>query len=239
MIKLIPAIDIIDGRCVRLTKGNYNEKTIYHENPVDVAKEFEQLGLTRLHLVDLDGAKSDHVINIDVLKAISTQTNLHVDFSGGIKSDDDIKDVFNNGANMVTIGSVAVNNPYLFNKWLKEYGPQKIILGADIKNGSIAINGWKDETKKSIYSFLEHYISLGIINILCTDITKDGTLSGPAYNLYTEILRRFPEINLIASGGVSSNEDIIKLNKLGVKAVVFGKAYYEHKIDIKTLMQYV
>jgi phosphoribosylformimino-5-aminoimidazole carboxamide ribotide isomerase len=239
MIKLIPAIDIIDGRCVRLTKGNYNEKTIYHENPVDVAKEFEQLGLTRLHLVDLDGAKSDHVINIDVLKAISTQTNLHVDFSGGIKSDDDIKDVFNNGANMVTIGSVAVNNPYLFNKWLKEYGPQKIILGADIKNGSIAINGWKDETKKSIYSFLEHYISLGIINILCTDITKDGTLSGPAYNLYTEILRRFPEINLIASGGVSSNEDIIKLDKLGVKAVVFGKAYYEHKIDIKTLMQYV
>ena len=239
MIKLIPAIDIIDGRCVRLTKGNYNEKTIYHGNPVDVAKEFEQLGLTRLHLVDLDGAKSDHVINIDVLKAISTQTNLHVDFSGGIKSDDDIKDVFNNGANMVTIGSVAVNNPYLFNKWLKEYGPQKIILGADIKNGSIAINGWKDETKKSIYSFLEHYISLGIINILCTDITKDGTLSGPAYNLYTEILRRFPEINLIASGGVSSNEDIIKLDKLGVKAVVFGKAYYEHKIDIKTLMQYV
>ncbi len=239
MIKLIPAIDIIDGRCVRLTKGNYNEKTIYHENPVDVAKEFEQLGLTRLHLVDLDGAKSDHVINIDVLKAISTQTNLHVDFSGGIKSDDDIKDVFNNGANMVTIGSVAVNNPYLFNKWIKEYGPQKIILGADIKNGSIAINGWKDETKKSIYSFLEHYISLGIINILCTDITKDGTLSGPAYNLYTEILRRFPEINLIASGGVSSNEDIIKLDKLGVKAVVFGKAYYEHKIDIKTLMQYV
>ena len=239
MIKLIPAIDIIDGRCVRLTKGNYNEKTIYHENPVDVAKEFEQLGLTRLHLVDLDGAKSDHVINIDVLKAISTQTNLHVDFSGGIKSDDDIKDVFNNGANMVTIGSVAVNNPYLFNKWLKEYGPQKIILGADIKNGSIAINGWKDETKKSIYSFLEHYISLGIINILCTDITKDGTLSGPAYNLYTEILRRFPEINLIASGGVSSNEDIIKLDKLGVKAVVFGKAYYEHKIDIKPLMQYV
>lgn len=239
MIKLIPAIDIIDGRCVRLTKGNYNEKTIYHENPVDVAKEFEQLGLTRLHLVDLDGAKSEHVINIDVLKAISTQTNLHVDFSGGIKSDDDIKDVFNNGANMVTIGSVAVNNPYLFNKWLKEYGPQKIILGADIKNGSIAINGWKDETKKSIYSFLEHYISLGIINILCTDITKDGTLSGPAYNLYTEILRRFPEINLIASGGVSSNEDIIKLDKLGVKAVVFGKAYYEHKIDIKTLMQYV
>lgn len=239
MIKLIPAIDIIGGRCVRLTKGNYNEKTIYHGNPVDVAKEFEQLGLTRLHLVDLDGAKSDHVINIDVLKAISTQTNLHVDFSGGIKSDDDIKDVFNNGANMVTIGSVAVNNPYLFNKWLKEYGPQKIILGADIKNGSIAINGWKDETKKSIYSFLEHYISLGIINILCTDITKDGTLSGPAYNLYTEILRRFPEINLIASGGVSSNEDIIKLDKLGVKAVVFGKAYYEHKIDIKTLMQYV
>ncbi len=239
MIKLIPAIDIIDGRCVRLTKGNYNEKTIYHENPVDVAKEFEQLGLTRLHLVDLDGAKSDHVINIDVLKAISTQTNLHVDFSGGIKSDDDIKDVFNNGAKMVTIGSVAVNNPDLFNKWIKEYGPQKIILGADIKNGSIAINGWKDETKKSIYSFLEHYISLGIINILCTDITKDGTLSGPAYNLYTEILRRFPEINLIASGGVSSNEDIIKLDKLGVKAVVFGKAYYEHKIDIKTLMQYV
>ena len=239
MIKLIPAIDIIDGRCVRLTKGNYNEKTIYHENPVDVAKEFEQLGLTRLHLVDLDGAKSDHVINIDVLKAISTQTNLHIDFSGGIKSDSDIKDVFNNGAKMVTIGSVAVNNPDLFNKWIKEYGPQKIILGADIKNGSIAINGWKDETKKSIYSFLEHYISLGIINILCTDITKDGTLSGPAYNLYTKILRRFPEINLIASGGVSSNEDIIKLDKLGVKAVVFGKAYYEHKIDIKTLMQYV
>lgn len=239
MIKLIPAIDIIDGRCVRLTKGNYNEKTIYHENPVDVAKEFEQQGLTHLHLVDLDGAKSDHVININVLKAISTQTNLHVDFSGGIKSDSDIKNVFNNGANMVTIGSVAVNNPDLFNKWIKEYGPQKIILGADIKNGSIAINGWKDETKKSIYSFLEHYISLGIINILCTDITKDGTLSGPAYNLYTEILRRFPEINLIASGGVSSNEDIIKLDKLGVKAVVFGKAYYEHKIDIKTLMQYV
>lgn len=239
MIKLIPAIDIIDGRCVRLTKGNYKEKTIYHENPVDVAKEFEQLGLTHLHLVDLDGAKSDHVININILKAISTQTNLYVDFSGGIKSDNDIKDVFKNGANMVTIGSVAVNNPDLFHKWIQEYGSQKIILGADVKNGSIAINGWKDETKKSIYSFLEHYINLGIINILCTDITKDGTLSGPAYNLYKEILRRFPEINLIASGGVSSNEDIIKLDKLGVKAVVFGKAYYEHKIDIKTLLQYV
>lgn len=239
MIRLIPAIDIIDGKCVRLTKGDYNEKTIYHENPVDVAKEFEQAGLTHLHLVDLDGAKSDHVININVLKEITTETSLSVDFSGGIKSDKDIRDVFNNGANMVTIGSIAVNNPDLFNKWIQEYGPQKIILGADVKNGSIAINGWKDETKESIYSFLERYINLGIINILCTDITKDGTLSGPAYNLYMEILKRFPEINLIASGGVSSNEDIMKLDKLGVTAVVFGKAYYEHKINIKTLMQYV
>lgn len=239
MIRLIPAIDIIDGKCVRLTKGDYNEKTIYHENPVDVAKEFEQAGLTHLHLVDLDGAKSDYVININVLKEITTETSLSVDFSGGIKSDKDIRDVFNNGANMVTIGSVAVNNPDLFNKWIQEYGPQKIILGADVKNGSIAINGWKDETKESIYSFLERYINLGIINILCTDITKDGTLSGPAYNLYMEILKRFPEINLIASGGVSSNEDIMKLDKLGVTAVVFGKAYYEHKINIKTLMQYV
>lgn len=236
MIKLIPAIDIIDGKCVRLTKGDYNEKTIYYENPVDVAKEFEQLGLTHLHLVDLDGAKSDHVINIRILKEIATKTNLSIDFSGGIKSDNDIKAVFNNGANMVTIGSIAVNKPLMFKKWIREYGPQRIILGADVKNGNITINGWEKETNENIFSFLEHYINCGIKNILCTDITKDGTLSGPAYTLYKSILEEFHGINLIASGGVSSNEDIIQLDRLGVSAVVFGKAYYEHKIDIKTLM---
>ncbi len=239
MIRLIPAIDIIDGKCVRLTKGDYNEKTIYRENPVDAAKEFEQMGLTHLHLVDLDGAKSSHVTNIHVLREISAKTKLCIDFGGGIKSDDDIKAVFENGANMATIGSVAVKEPSLFYKWLQEYGAERIILGADIKNDNIAVNGWKEETNENIYSFLRQYINHGVRNILCTDITKDGTLSGPAYNLYEEILKRFPGINLIASGGVSSNEDIMQLDRLGVSAVVFGKAYYEHRININTLMEHV
>lgn len=235
MIELVPAIDIIDGKCVRLTKGDYNNKTIYEESPVDMAARFESLGYSRLHVVDLDGAKSKHVVNIETLRKITEKTRLKVDFGGGVKSNDDIKKVFDNGASMVTVGSVAVTYKKMFTDWLNCFGADRIILGADVRNGRISINGWKEDTEEDIVSFLKYYVMAGVKNVLCTDISKDGTLSGPAVPLYKTILSSFPTINLIASGGVSCVEDIKKLDKEGLHSVVFGKAIYEGRINIETL----
>lgn len=235
MIDLIPAIDIIDGKCVRLTKGDYNNKTIYNNNPVEVAREFEALGFKRLHVVDLDGAKSKHIVNAQVLKDITSATSLTVDFGGGIKSDEDIETALANGAEMVTIGSIAVTNPDLCQKWIEQYGAERIILGADVRDRKISINGWMDNSEEELITFLKKYIDMGVRNILCTDISKDGTLQGPATSLYKEIIETFPEVYLIASGGVSSNEDIIELENNSIPAIVFGKAFYEGKIDVSKL----
>lgn len=235
MIELIPAIDLIDGKCVRLTKGDYNQKTVYNEDPVLQAKEFERLGFSRLHIVDLDGAKSKHIINDNVLRAITESTNLIVDFGGGIKSEEDIEKAFNAGAHMVTIGSVAVTHPEMFLSWLKKYGTERIILGADVRNGKVSINGWKEDSAEELLPFLEKYVQAGVSNVLCTEISKDGTLQGPATDLYTQVMAQYPTLHLIASGGVSCNEDIKQLDKNGIPAVVFGKAYYEGRIDINKL----
>ena len=236
MITLIPAIDIIDGKCVRLTKGDYGSKTVYSGSPVDIAKMFEQAGMKRLHVVDLDGAKSRHVINIDVLRSITSQTGLEVDFGGGIKTDDDIMKAFDNGAAMVTVGSVAVTDSDMFARWLERFGPERIILGADVRDGKISINGWREDTAEDIIAFLSYYVGKGVRHVLCTDISKDGMLAGPSFDLYGRILKAFPDIDLIASGGVSSVDDIRRLACEGVPSVVFGKAVYEGKIDVSTLV---
>lgn len=235
MIELIPAIDLIDGKCVRLTRGDYDLKTIYNEDPVSQALEFQRLGFRRLHIVDLDGAKSKHIVNDGVLKAITQATDLIVDFGGGIKSEDDIEKAFMAGAHMVTIGSVAVTEPDMFMNWLGKYGAEKIILGADVRNGMVSINGWKEDSSEELLPFLEKYISAGVRNVLCTEISKDGTLAGPATDLYSKVMAQYPHLHLIASGGVSCNADIHRLHENGIPAVVFGKAYYEGKIDIKEL----
>ena len=234
-IELIPAIDIINGQCVRLTKGDYNQKKVYNDNPVEVAKHFEELGFMRLHVVDLDGAKSKHIVNDGVLKEITKATNLVVDFGGGIKTKDDIEKAFEAGASMVTVGSVAVTNRQLFLDWIEIYGAERLILGADVRNGKISINGWKEDSSEELLPFLKHYVDKGVKNVLCTEISKDGTLQGPAIDLYKDIMKAYPDMHLIASGGVSSNDDITELNKAGIPAVVFGKAFYEGKIDIKSL----
>lgn len=235
MIELIPAIDLIDGKCVRLTKGDYDQKMIYNEDPVNQAMEFQRLGFRRLHIVDLDGAKSKHIVNDAVLKAITQATDLIVDFGGGIKSTEDIEKAFMAGAHMVTIGSVAVTEPELFMGWLRKYGAEKIILGADVRNGMVSINGWKEDSSEALLPFLEKYVNAGVRNVLCTEISKDGTLAGPATELYRKVMAQYPHLHLIASGGVSCNADIQQLDENGIPAVVFGKAYYEGKIDIKEL----
>lgn len=239
MIELIPAIDIIDGKCVRLSKGDYNSKKVYNENPVEVAKEFEAHGIRRLHVVDLDGAASHHIVNYRILEQIASQTTLIIDFGGGIKSDEDLIIAFDNGAQMITGGSIAVKNPDLFTKWLDKFGCEKIILGADAKDKKIAVNGWKDDTTQELIPFLEEYTRKGIKKVICTDIDCDGMLQGPSTNLYKEILAQFPEMYLIASGGVSSIDDIIALEEAKVPAVIFGKAIYEGKISLKDLSQFM
>jgi len=236
MIELIPAIDLIDGKCVRLTKGEYDSKKIYNEDPVSQAREFERLGFKRLHMVDLDGAKSKHIVNDAVLRAVTEATSLIVDFGGGIKTEEDIEKAFSAGASMVTLGSVAVTNPTLCEEWIKKYGADRIILGADVRNGKISINGWKEDSAEDLVPFLEKYVKLGIKNVLCTEISKDGTLAGPAVDLYIHIMQNYPHLHLIASGGVSSNDDIRQLDTKGIPAVVFGKAYYEGKIKVEELM---
>jgi phosphoribosylformimino-5-aminoimidazole carboxamide ribotide isomerase len=235
MIELIPAIDLIDGKCVRLTKGDYAQKKVYNDNPIEVAKGFERMGMKRLHVVDLDGARSKHVVNVDVLNAITSKTNLIVDFGGGIKTDEDIELAFANGASMVTVGSIAVTNPDLFMGWLDKYGADKLILGADVRHGKISINGWQEDSDEELLTFLKKYIDHGVKNVLCTEISKDGTLQGPATALYQEVMSAYPHIHLIASGGVSSNEDIIMLDEAKIPAVVFGKAFYEGRIDVELL----
>jgi phosphoribosylformimino-5-aminoimidazole carboxamide ribotide isomerase len=234
-IELIPAIDIINGKCVRLTKGDYSQKTVYRDSPTDVAKEFEDLGFRRLHVVDLDGAKSKHIVNIAALRGITENTKLTVDFGGGIKTDDDLQQAFEAGASMVTVGSVAVTYPELFAEWLGKYGDDRIILGADVRNGNISINGWKEDSDKALLTYLAQYVDMGVKNVLCTEISKDGTLSGPALELYSELMKAYPTLHLIASGGVSSLDDIQALNDAGTPAVVFGKAIYEGKINMKEL----
>lgn len=237
MIELIPAIDIIDGKCVRLTKGDYGQKKIYNENPLDVALDMERCGFRRLHVVDLDGAKSKHIVNIGVLRQITVNTNLTVDFGGGIKTEDDIRMAFDNGAQMVTVGSVAVTNPELFMAWLDKFGSERMILGADVRNGMISINGWKEDTGTPLLPFLKSYVDNGVKNILCTEISKDGTLGGPAIELYSSIMCEYPHINLIASGGVSCIDDIDSLDRAGIPSVVFGKAIYEGRIDMRVLAE--
>ena len=234
-IELIPAIDIIDGKCVRLTKGDYDQKTVYG-NPLDMALEFEHLGFKRLHVVDLDGAKSKHIVNDAVLKTITTETNLVVDFGGGIKTDEDIEKAFASGAAMVTVGSIAVTEPERFMGWLDKYGTGRMILGADVRNGKISINGWKQDSEEDLLPFLRKYIDAGVSNVLCTEISKDGTLTGPAIDLYKRVMEAYPKLHLIASGGVSSKADIEALDKAGIPAVVFGKAIYEGKIDLRELI---
>lgn len=235
-IELIPAIDIIGGKCVRLTKGDYSQKKVYNEDPVSQAREFERLGFKRLHVVDLDGAKAKHIVNDAVLRGITEATSLTVDFGGGIKSEEDIEKAFAAGAAMVTVGSIAVSQPQTFLGWLKTYGAEKMILGADVRNGFVSINGWKEDSKEELLPFLTKYVEAGVKNVLCTDISKDGTLAGPATLLYQEVMAAYPTLNLIASGGVSSIGDIEELESAGIPSVVFGKAIYEGRIDMKELI---
>ena len=239
MIELIPAIDIIDGKCVRLSQGDYDTKKVYNENPLEVAKEFEANGIQRLHMVDLDGAKSSHVVNYKVLDAIAGHTSLVIDFGGGIKTDEDLVIAFENGAQMVTLGSVAVKRPDLFKKWLHQYGAERIILGADVKDNRISVSGWLEEGSQELIPFLTEYTQEGVRKVLCTDISRDGMLQGPSIELYRQVLQRFPDMHLIASGGVSNLDDIIRLNEAGIPAVVFGKALYEGRITLKDLKRFM
>jgi len=239
MIEIIPAIDLIDGKCVRLSQGDYAQKTVYNENPLEVAKMFEDIGIKRLHLVDLDGAKAGKVINQKVLETIASQTKLTIDFGGGIKTDESIQSVFDAGAHMATIGSIAVKNKELFFAWLKKYGADKIMLGADVKDEKIAVSGWLESTDITIFDFMEENIQQGVSNIFCTDISKDGLLQGPSTELYKKIIDRFKNIYFIASGGVSCIRDVEELNAIGCNAVIVGKAIYEGKITITELKKYV
>ena len=235
-MRVIPAIDIIEGKCVRLTKGDYSTKKIYNENPLEVAKRFEDAGIEYLHLVDLDGAKSRHIVNHSILESIAKNTNLLVDFGGGLKSDEDVRIAFQSGANQITGGSIAIQQPDLFKKWISSYGSEKIILGADAMNRKIAINGWQEEKEEDVVEFIIDYQSKGIQYVVCTDISKDGMLQGPSYELYNEIISK-SNVKLIASGGVSSKEDLIQLKESGCEAAIVGKALYEDKITLDELSE--
>lgn len=235
MIEIIPAIDLIDGKCVRLSQGDYNEKKIYNEDPLEVAKMFEDAGIRRLHLVDLDGAKAKHIVNQAVLEKIASNTSLVIDFGGGVQSDKDIEIALNSGAAMVTGGSIAVRDKKLFTGWVEKYGNEKIILGADCKDHKIAVSGWQESTSIDILSFIEEYRQEGISKVVCTDISKDGMLQGPSIDLYKEILSAFPDLYLIASGGVSCFQDILDLEAAGIPAVILGKAIYENRVTLKEL----
>ena len=236
-MQIIPAIDIIDGKCVRLTQGDYGQKTIYNESPLEVAKEFEASGLSRLHLVDLDGAKSGAVQNWKVLEAIASKTSLVIDFGGGIKTEADLTLVFESGAAMATIGSLAVKNAAIFEQWLQIYGTNRFLLGADVKDEKIAVGGWLETTEIEIYDFINQYIAKGIQQVFCTDVSKDGKLEGPSIELYKNIITKFPTLHLIASGGVSSIKDLEDLEKIGCAGVIVGKAIYEGRITISELQK--
>lgn len=238
-MRIIPAIDIIDGKCVRLSKGDYNTKIIYNENPLEVAKQFEAHGMQYLHLVDLDGAKSNSIVNYKILEQIASKTGLKIDFGGGLKSDADVKIAFESGARQITGGSIAVKNQDLFLNWINQYGPEKIILGADAHNKKIAISGWLEESKEEVIPFIQKYQKQGIQYAICTDIAKDGMLQGPSFNLYKEILTAVDNIKLIASGGISSFEEVPKLAELGCEGTIIGKAIYEGRISLKQIEQFI
>lgn len=234
MIELIPAIDIIEGQCVRLCQGDYDTKKVYG-SPIEMAQQYEQFGFKRLHVVDLDGAKSHHVMNDQVLREICKKTSLIVDFGGGVKTEDDLKRVFDAGATLATVGSIAVTHPELYLEWLDRYGAEHMILGADVRNGLVSINGWKEDSHTHLTDFLTQYQKAGNKNVLCTEISRDGMLHGPAIELYKGIMQAHPTCHLIASGGVSSISDIEELERAGIPAVVFGKAIYEGRIDMRAL----
>ena len=238
MIEIIPAIDIIDGKCVRLTQGDYNQKKVYNENPTEVAKSFENAGIKRLHLVDLDGAKAKKIINYKVLENISNQTNLLIDFGGGLQSDEDLKIAFESGANQITGGSIAVKDPEMFLSWIESYGSEKIILGADAKDELVAVSGWQETTEMSIYDLLQKYLAYGIKYTISTDVAKDGLLQGPSIELYKKMQDKFPDLHIIASGGVSIMQDIIDLDEMQIFGVIVGKAIYENRISLKEIEKY-
>ena len=234
-MEIVPAIDIIDGKCVRLTKGDYNACKTYSDNPLDMALRFQDAGIRRLHLVDLDGAKSKHIVNHPTLEAIAGHTDLTVDFGGGIKSTQDLETALGCGATMVTIGSTAVTEPQLMSQWIEDFGQEHIILGADARDGKISVNGWKEDSELTLSDFIHGYMQKGITQVLCTDINRDGMLQGPSVDLYKSLLKEFPGIKLIASGGVSSVQDLIDLKEAGLPAAIVGKAYYEGRITLEQL----
>lgn len=237
-IEIIPALDILGGKCVRLSQGDYARQTVYNADPLEVARIFEDAGIHRLHLVDLDGAREKHIVNYDVLERISMKTRLHIDFGGGLKSDDDLRVAFACGAAMITGGSIAVKDRDSFLRWIKKYGPGKIILGADVKEGKITVSGWQEESKDEVIPFIQSYVDEGIQKVISTDVSRDGMLSGPSFALYNEILVQFPDLYLIASGGISSMGDIHKLEEMKVPGVIIGKAIYEGKITLKEIQKY-
>ena len=238
MIQIIPAIDLIEGKCVRLTQGDYGQKKIYNENPLEVAQQFEDAGLKRLHLVDLDGAKAKKVVNWKVLETIASKTSLHVDFGGGVQSDDDLKIAFESGAKQVTGGSIAVKQPDLFEHWLKTYGGDRIILGADAKNEKIAVSGWEEGTSIWVYDFVEEYVAKGVKYTISTDVAKDGLLQGPSFDLYKNLQDKCPDLNIIASGGIAGIEDVEKLAEMDIYGVIIGKAIYENRISLADLQRF-
>ncbi|WP_337965656.1 1-(5-phosphoribosyl)-5-[(5-phosphoribosylamino)methylideneamino]imidazole-4-carboxamide isomerase [uncultured Flavobacterium sp.] len=238
-MRIIPAIDIIDGKCVRLSKGDYDTKIIYNENPLEVAKSFEAHGIEYLHLVDLDGAKSSKIVNYKILEQIATQTSLQIDFGGGLKSDDDLRIAFESGASQITGGSIAVKNRAIFEKWISEYGSEKIILGADAKDEKIAVSGWLENSDEDLIPFIQEYQTKGIQYVICTDIAKDGMLQGPSFDLYKKILAEANGLKLIASGGISTFDELPKLAELGCEGTIIGKAIYENRITLKQLENYI
>ena len=238
-MRIIPAIDIIDGQCVRLSKGDYDTKKIYNENPLEVAKEFEAHGIEHLHLVDLDGAKSKHIVNHKVLEQIASKTNLKIDFGGGLKTDDDLRIAFESGAQQITGGSIAVKDKEIFTRWIETYGADKIILGADALDEKIAVSGWQEESKEELLPFIQSYQEKGIQNVICTDISKDGMLEGPSFDLYTKILNSVSDLKLIASGGISTFDELPRLAEMGCEGTIIGKAIYENRIGLKQLETYI
>lgn len=245
-MRIIPAIDIIEGKCVRLSKGDYSTKKVYNENPLEVAKQFEDAGIEYLHLVDLDGAKSKHIVNHAILEKIASNTNLKIDFGGGLKSDKDLEIAFNSGANQITGGSIAVKDPEIFQSWIEQYGANKIILGADAMDEKVAISGWIEESKEELIPFINGYMDKGIEYVICTDISKDGMLEGPSFDLYEKILKQLAKngkpqdtLKLIASGGISTFDELPKLSALGCEGTIIGKAIYEGKISLKQLEKFI
>lgn len=238
-MEIIPAIDLIDGKCVRLVQGDYDRRSVYSENPLELAKSFEAAGIRRLHLVDLDGAKAQHIVHYRVLEQLSSQTSLIIDFGGGLKTDEDLRIAFESGARMVTGGSIAVKSPQVFEAWIRQYGSDRIILGADVHEGRIAVSGWTEHSDIDLWTFLDDYSQKGITKVICTDISRDGMLQGPALELYAQILVKYPELYLIASGGVGSIEDLDVLKAAGIPAVIFGKAIYEGRIKLNDLTPYL